>query len=197
MADTPQAKPFDGGMTRFRERFAPKDVRNAAENARRDGVLNPSCPCGKSWARKKYEAMLYGFQFEPGKRRTWITTAGPCVVAAIEGCGGARMGDMIKRFRGFMNLRRARAATPGKPSERGLVQRFFRHPVLRFPDAGQIVSFDRSRAPLGVIPGNDTGRVRITAIRFLLGNAEYPDKNETIARSPGPNIFVGTRMFDA
>lgn len=151
MADESYPKPFDGGITRFYEQFAPEDVRSAISNARRDSILNPSYPYRKRWSRKKYDAMLYGLQVELGKLQTWVKAEGARIAVVIEGRDAAGKGGTIKRFREFMNPRGARVVALGKPSDQERSQWFFQRYILHLPNAGEIVFFDRSWYNRGVI----------------------------------------------
>ena len=103
MADESYPKPFDGGITRFHEQFAPEEVRSAITNARRDSIPNPSCSYKKRWSRKKYNTVPNGLQVKPGKLQTRFKAEGARIVVVIEGRSVAGKGGTVKRFSGFMH----------------------------------------------------------------------------------------------
>ncbi len=151
MGDESCPKPFDGGMTRFYEQFAPEDVRSAIKNARHDSIPNPSHPNKKRRSRKKYNATLHGLQVELGKLQNWVKAEGARNAIVIEGLDAAGKGGTIKRFREFMNPRGGRVVERGKPSDQERAKWFFQRYILRLPNAGEIVFFDRSWDTPGVI----------------------------------------------
>ncbi len=151
MGDESCPKPFDSGITRFYEQFAPEDVRCAIKDARRASIPNPSYSYGKRWWRKKHNATLYGLRVELGKLQNWVKAGAARIAIVIEGRDAAGKGGTIKRFRELMNSRGARVVALGKPPGQERAQWFFRRTVLHLPNAGEIVFFDRSRYTRGVI----------------------------------------------
>ncbi len=103
MADESCPKPFDGGITRFHQQFAPEEVRSAITNAFRDNIPNPSCSYKKRWSRKKYNTVPNGLKVEPGKHQTRVKAKGARVVVVIEGRGVAGNGGTFKGSSGFMH----------------------------------------------------------------------------------------------
>ncbi len=151
MADTSGPKPFDGGITRFYEQFAPEEIRQAIENTDRGEIVASSYPYEKRMSRKQYETTLYALQVELGKLQTWAKAEGARIVVIIEGRDAAGKGGTIKRFCEFLNPRGARVVALGKPSDRERSQWYFQRYILHLPNAGEIVFFDRSWYNRGVI----------------------------------------------
>lgn len=60
----PQALPFDGAISKYAENDAPKDIRNAIDEAKKSDILDESYPYKAELSRKIYEDQLYDLQIE-------------------------------------------------------------------------------------------------------------------------------------
>ena len=65
--------------------------------------------------------------------------------------------------------------------------------------AAKQVMFDRTsseHAPWRVVRSNDKKRGRLEAMRYVLGQLPYPDKDESVVRSPDPLIVGAPEDID-
>lgn len=144
-------KPFDGGISRFYNESAPKDVREAIAGAKKGKILNPDYPYETRWDRKEYEAALEALQIELVKLQAAAREDGQRIVVVFEGRDAAGKGGTIKRFREHLNPRHAKVVALSKPTEAESTQWYFQRYVKHMPSAGEIVFFDRSWYNRGVV----------------------------------------------
>lgn len=142
--------PFDGAITKYFEKDAPKAVRNAIKDAGKDNVL-PSYPYDTEMKRKDYEAQIAELQVELVKLQADVKKTGKRIVVVFEGRDAAGKGGSIKRFRENLNPRVASVVALSKPSDREAQQWYFQRYVDWLPSAGEIVLFDRSWYNRGVV----------------------------------------------
>ena len=143
--------PFDGAISAYHDKDAPKDIRDAIARADKDDILNTSYPYSEEMKKKSYEKELENLQIELVKMQAWAKETGARVVCVFEGRDAAGKGGTIKRFREYLNPRGARVVALSKPSETELGQWYFQRYVDHLPSAGEIVFFDRSWYNRGVV----------------------------------------------
>lgn len=144
-------KPFDGGISRFFNDIAPKDVRDAIDGAKKGQILNSDYPYDSRWNRKDYEAALEDLQIELVKLQAAAREDGQRIVVVFEGRDAAGKGGTIKRFREHLNPRHAKVIALSKPTDAESTQWYFQRYVQHMPSAGEIVFFDRSWYNRGVV----------------------------------------------
>ena len=144
-------KPFDGAISTYFTTHAPKDVREAIENAKKNRILDDSYPHDKRMDKDEYEAQLADLQRELVKMQHWVKDTGQRIAIVFEGRDAAGKGGTIKRFRENLNPRVARTVALSKPTEREAGQWYFQRYVDHLPTAGEITLFDRSWYNRGVV----------------------------------------------
>ena len=136
--------PFDGAISRYYEKEAPKEVREAIREGEKKDILDPSFPYD-SWMKKKaYEEEMEALQFELVKLLHDVKETGRRVVVVFEGRDAAGKGGTIKRITERLNPRLCRVAALPAPTEREKSQWYFQRYVPHLPAGGEIVLFDRS-----------------------------------------------------
>lgn len=143
--------PFDGAISAYHDKDAPKEVREAIARADKDDILNPEYPYSEEMKKKTYEKDLEKLQIELVKLQAWAKETGARVVCVFEGRDAAGKGGTIKRFREYLNPRGARVVALSKPSETEQGQWYFQRYIDHLPTAGEIVFFDRSWYNRGVV----------------------------------------------
>jgi polyphosphate kinase len=143
--------PFDGAISRFYEKKAPKAVREAIAEGKKRDILANGYPYDRWMDKKDYEAELSALQVELVKFQRWVQETGARVVVVFEGRDTAGKGGAITRFTMNLNPRVARVEALPKPSDRQATQWYFQRYVERLPAAGEIVLFDRSWYNRGVV----------------------------------------------
>ncbi|MEM7471068.1 MAG: polyphosphate kinase 2 [Pseudomonadota bacterium] len=136
--------PFDGAISTFFKDTAPKEVRDAIENAKKGRILDDSYPYEARIDKSDYEEMLEALQIELVKLQSHIKEAGNRVIVVFEGRDAAGKGGTIKRLRENMNPRVTRTVALSKPSDREQGEWYFQRYIDHFPSAGEMVLFDRS-----------------------------------------------------
>lgn len=91
-----------------------------------------------------YENQLRRLQIELLKLQKWITRKGKRVAIVFEGRDAAGKGGVIRRFMEHLNPRFVRLVALNKATETEQKQWYFRRYLKQFPNAGEIVFFDRS-----------------------------------------------------
>ena len=143
--------PFDGAISRYYEKEAPKEIREAIRDGDKKDILDPSFPYD-SWMKKKaYEDEMETLQLELVKLLHDVKETGKRVVVVFEGRDAAGKGGTIKRFRENLNPRGCRLVALSKPSETEAGQWYFQRYIEHLPTAGEIVLFDRSWYNRGVV----------------------------------------------
>lgn len=143
--------PFDGDITRFYEKHASDEVRNAIANAKKGDVLADDYPYDTRMPSKEYEKTLYALQIELAKFQAHCRREGTRTVVLFEGRDAAGKGGTIKRFRENMNPRVARLVALSAPTPREQSQFYLQRYMPHLPAAGEIVLFDRSWYNRGVV----------------------------------------------
>ncbi len=143
--------PFDGAISKFYEKDAPKAVRRAIEDAKKDDTLNPDYPYADRMDRDAYEEHMKKLQIELVKLQSHIKDSGKRIALVFEGRDAAGKGGTIKRFRENLNPRVARVVALSKPSDREAQQWYFQRYIQHLPAGGEITLFDRSWYNRGVV----------------------------------------------
>lgn len=143
--------PFDGAISKYFEKEAPKPIRSAIKDADKDDILLPSYPYAEGMKRRAYEEEILALQVELVKLQADVKETGKRVVVVFEGRDAAGKGGAIKRFRENLNPRVASVVALSKPSDREAQQWYFQRYVDWLPSAGEIVLFDRSWYNRGVV----------------------------------------------
>ena len=145
------AKPFDGAISTFYKKKAPKEVRAAIKGAGKNDVLAQSYPYETRMDRDAYEDQIAALQIELVKFQSWVKQSGARVAIVFEGRDAAGKGGTIKRFRENLNPRVARTVALSKPTEREASSWYFQRYVQHLPSGGEITFFDRSWYNRGVV----------------------------------------------
>ncbi|WP_425050666.1 polyphosphate kinase 2 [Psychromarinibacter sp. S121] len=143
--------PFDGAISRYFEKEAPKAVRDEILAHEGKTVLDDDYPYDKRLDREEYEDTLEALQLELAKFQADVKATGKRVVVVFEGRDAAGKGGSIKRFRENLNPRVARVVALPKPTDRERGQWYFQRYVEQLPTDGEIVLFDRSWYNRGVV----------------------------------------------
>jgi polyphosphate kinase 2 len=143
--------PFDGAISEFFKKGAPKDVRRAIEEGSKRDILADSYPYDAAMKKKQYEARMARLQVELVKMQADVKETGKRVIAIFEGRDAAGKGGAISRIRENLNPRVANVVALPKPSDREAVQWYFQRYVDWLPAAGEIALFDRSWYNRGVV----------------------------------------------
>lgn len=143
--------PFDGAISRYFEKDAPKSIRKAIEDGKKKDILSPSYPYDRWMDKDTYEAEIEALQLELVKMLADVRATGKRVVVVFEGRDAAGKGGTIKRMRENLNPRAARVVALSKPSDREAGEWYFQRYVDHLPTKGEIVLFDRSWYNRGVV----------------------------------------------
>lgn len=143
--------PFDGAISQYFENEAPKEVREAIEDAGKDDILSPSYPYDEELSKGDYKDQYRALQVELVKLQASLKASGQRVAIVFEGRDAAGKGGTIKRFRENLNPRGARVVALGKPTETEATQWYFQRYISQLPAGGEIVFFDRSWYNRGVV----------------------------------------------
>ncbi|SMX48307.1 polyphosphate kinase 2 [Maliponia aquimaris] len=143
--------PFDGAISRFHEKDAPKSVREAIDEGDKDDILDRSYPYKEQMKSKDYDRQMDDLQIELVKMQAWARDSGARIALVFEGRDAAGKGGTIERFRMNLNPRGARVVALSKPSDTEATQWYFQRYIQHLPAAGEIVFFDRSWYNRGVV----------------------------------------------
>ena len=109
MAKAPKPeKPFDGAISRFVKKDAPKDVREALDDARQSRHPRPALSLPKRLGDDEYEKAYEACQLELVKMQTLAPRHGQRIVIVFEGRDAAGKGGTIKAPTENLNPRYAR-----------------------------------------------------------------------------------------
>ncbi|MBD3788260.1 MAG: polyphosphate kinase 2 [Sphingomonadales bacterium] len=150
-ATRPDAIPFVGDITRFLRDEAPKEVRRAIEDAKKDEILSPSYPYREEMKKKDCEAHMEALQVELVKMLWDLKATGKRLAVIFEGRDAAGKGGTIARMTENLNPRSAYVVALPKPTDREATQWYFQRYVDWLPAAGEIAIFDRSWYNRGVV----------------------------------------------
>ena len=143
--------PFDGAISRYYEKDAPKAIREAIREGTDKDILDPSFPYDRWMKKKDYEDELDALQLELVRLQRDVKETGKRVVVVFEGRDAAGKGGAIQRVRENLNPRGCRVVALSKPSETEAGQWYFQRYIQHLPSAGEIVLFDRSWYNRGVV----------------------------------------------
>ncbi len=137
-------KPFDGAVSRFADKEAPKDIRKALKDADKHDILDPRYPYRTRLDDDEYDKAYEACQLELVKLQNWFRATGQRIVIVFEGRDAAGKGGAIKAFTENLNPRTARVVALPAPSDVERGQWYFQRYVAHLPTAGEMALFDRS-----------------------------------------------------
>ena len=115
---------------------------------KKKGILNllrPEIPdFERALKRIKYESDLENIQIEVIQMQQWAINNGKRIIIIFEGRDSAGKGGAIRRITERINPRHYRIVALPKPTPEEQTQWYFQRYVKQFPQAGEIVFFDRS-----------------------------------------------------
>jgi polyphosphate kinase len=136
--------PFDGAISRYFKKDAPKAVRKAIETAGRDDILSQSYRYREEMKTKDYEAQMAGLQLQLVRMHYDLKAKGKRLIVVYEGRDAAGKGGTIEATRLNLNPRVARIVALAKPTEREAASWYFQRYVDCLPALGEVALFDRS-----------------------------------------------------
>ncbi|SDG20213.1 polyphosphate kinase 2 [Alloyangia pacifica] len=145
------SRPFDGAISAYFEREAPKEIREAIRRADKDDILSSSYPYSEEMKGKAYDKQMKSLQIELMKLQRHVKESGERIAILFEGRDAAGKGGTIKRFRENLNPRGARVVALSKPSDTEATQWYLQRYIDHLPAGGEIVFFDRSWYNRGVV----------------------------------------------
>lgn len=143
--------PFDGAITRYFEKDAPKPVRKAIEKAGKDDIITATYPYREEMKRKDYDAAMEGLQRQLVRMLADVKASGKRVVVVFEGRDAAGKGGTIDTMRENLNPRVANVVALAKPSDREAASWYFQRYIDWLPAAGEMAMFDRSWYNRGIV----------------------------------------------
>lgn len=162
--------PFDGAISRYFRKDAPKAIRKAIESAGKDDLLTPGYPYAAEMKRKDYDATMGALQRQLVRMQADIKASGKRVIVIFEGRDAAGKGGTIDVMRENLNPRVCNVVALSKPSDREAASWYFQRYVDWLPAAGEMAMFDRSwynRAMVEHVFGFCTPAQRETFFRQL------------------------------
>ncbi|WGV17037.1 polyphosphate kinase 2 [Fuscovulum ytuae] len=162
--------PFDGAISRYFRKDAPKAIRKAIESAGKDDLLTPGYPYAEEMKRKDYDATMGALQRQLVRMQADIKASGKRVIVIFEGRDAAGKGGTIDVMRENLNPRVCNVVALSKPSDREAASWYFQRYVDWLPAAGEMAMFDRSwynRAMVEHVFGFCTPAQRETFFRQL------------------------------
>ena len=136
--------PFDGAISDFYRKEAPKAVRKAIEGADKRAILSETFPYREEMPKSDYKDRMEALQIELAKLQSHVKASGERMVVVFEGRDASGKGGAIRTLTENLNPRVARVVALQKPSDRQATQWYFQRYVEQLPAAGEIVIFDRS-----------------------------------------------------
>ena len=136
--------PFDGAISRFADKEAPKDIREALKDADKHDVLDPRYPYRTRISDDEYDKVFEACQLELVKAQDWYRATGQRIVLVFEGRDTAGKGGAIKALTENLNHRYARVVALPTPSDVERGQWYFQRYIAHLPSAGEVALFDRS-----------------------------------------------------
>ena len=136
--------PFDGAITRYLKKDAPKEVQKAIEEAVKDQIMSPKYPYRDEMKRKDYDQHMAGLQLQLVRMHYDLIAKGKRLVVVFEGRDAAGKGGTIEAVRMNLNPRVTRLVALSKPSQREAGQWYFQRYIEQLPAMGEIALFDRS-----------------------------------------------------
>jgi polyphosphate kinase 2 len=138
------AKPFDGAISRYAEHAAPKEIRKALKERKKNAILDPAYPYPTQIGPEEYQRLYDACQLELVKVQRWLRDSGQRVVVVFEGRDAAGKGGTIRRLTENLNPRFTRTVALPAPSEPERGQWYFQRYIAHLPTRGEMVLFDRS-----------------------------------------------------
>jgi polyphosphate kinase 2 len=138
------AKPFDGAVSRFAESGAPKEIRKALKERKKNQILDPAYPYDTQIGLEEYQRIYGACQLELIKVQRWMRESGQRLVVVFEGRDAAGKGGTIRRVTENLNPRFTRTVALPAPSEPERGQWYFQRYIAHLPTRGEMVLFDRS-----------------------------------------------------
>ena len=136
--------PFDGAITSYFKKDAPRDVRKAIETRDKDLILSPHYPYREEMKGKAYEAQMAALQLQLVRLQADVKATGKRMIVVMEGRDAAGKGGVISALRLNLNPRGANVVALAKPTEREMAEWYFQRYVDWLPLLGEINIFDRS-----------------------------------------------------
>ncbi len=143
--------PFDGAISRYFEKDAPKEIRKLIEKKDKNDILAKSFPYSEEMKSKDYDAQMADLQLQMVRLQSDLKSKGKRVVVVFEGRDASGKGGTIGAMRENLNPRVANVVALAKPSDREATQWYFQRYVDWLPAAGEMVLFDRSWYNRGVV----------------------------------------------
>jgi polyphosphate kinase len=143
--------PFDGAISAFLKKDAPKSIRKIIEKAGKDGVTDPDFPYPEELKRADYDTQMEALQIELVKLQAWVKETGQRIAILFEGRDAAGKGGAIQSMTENLNPRGARVVALAKPTETEAGQWYFQRYIKELPAKGEIVFFDRSWYNRGIV----------------------------------------------
>jgi polyphosphate kinase len=136
--------PFDGAISRYFKKEAPKAIRTAIKEADKDTILRASYPYRTEMKGRDYDTAMEGLQRQLVRLQADVKATGKRMVVVFEGRDAAGKGGTIATTLENLNPRVASVVALSKPSDREAAQWYFQRYIDWLPAAGEIVLFDRS-----------------------------------------------------
>lgn len=143
--------PFDGAISRYFQKDAPKSIRKAIEQADKDDILSKSYPYREEMKTKEYEARMDELQLQLVRMHADVRDTGKRLIVVFEGRDAAGKGGTIDVVRMNLNPRVAQVVALAKPSDREARQWYFQRYIDWLPACGEIALFDRSWYNRGIV----------------------------------------------
>ena len=143
--------PFEGAISAFFERQAPKEIRESIRDGAKRDILDASYPYQKQMGSKEYENDMAALQRQLVRLQAAVKKSDKRLVVVFEGRDVAGKGGSIKRLRENLNPRVARTVALSNPTERESGQWYFQRYVQHLPTRGEVRLFDRSWYNRGVV----------------------------------------------
>ena len=160
--------PFDGAITHYFKKDAPKEVRKTIEEATKDQILSKSYPYREEMKRRDYEARMVDLQMQLVRMHYDLKAKGKRLIVVFEGRDAAGKGGTIEAVRLNLNPRVAKVVALPKPTEREASQWYLQRYVDQLPALGEISLYDRSwynRAIVEPVFGFCTAEQRVKFFR--------------------------------
>ncbi len=136
--------PFDGAISSYFKKDAPKEVRKAIEECDKDKILSPAYPYREEMKKKDYVAQMEALQLQLVRLQADVKATGKRIICVFEGRDAAGKVGTIGALRLNLNPRGANVVALSKPTERERAEWYFQRYVDWLPLVGEINIFDRS-----------------------------------------------------
>ncbi len=136
--------PFDGAISKYFKKDAPKDVRKAIEGREKDKIMSPAYPYREEMRRKDYDEQMEALQLQLVRLQADVKATGKRIICVFEGRDAAGKGGTIGALRLNLNPRGANVVALSKPTERERAEWYFQRYIDWLPVLGEINIFDRS-----------------------------------------------------